>query len=142
MTIDLTRTDISATAVMAVYEHNGLSSTYGDPYTGFQWADIKDLTIAGWYDYQRSPEGGWDAWGTSFDANHGLALIWGDTANSSNAYGSAEREIRNVVVSFEGTDYAGTFANATVPEPSTMVVWSLLGLATASFGAWRRKRAV
>lgn len=30
MTIDLTRTDISATAVMAVYEHNGLSTVFGD----------------------------------------------------------------------------------------------------------------
>ena len=61
MTIDLTRADISTTAVMAVYEHNGLSTTYGDPYTGFQWPDIKNLTIAGWYDYQRSPTDGWGA---------------------------------------------------------------------------------
>jgi hypothetical protein len=139
MTIDLTRTDISTTATMAIYEHNGLSTVYGDPYTGFQWNDIKDLTIAGMYDYQRSPTDGWDAWGSSFDANHGLALIWGDTANSNNSYGSAEREIRNVVVSFDGVAYNGTFKDATVPEPATIVVWSLLGL--AGYGLWRRNRA-
>ena len=141
MTIDLTRTDISTTATMAIYEHNGLSTVYGDPYTGFQWNDIKDLTIAGWYDYQRSPQGGWDVWGTSFDANHGLALIWGDTANSSNSYGSQEREIRNVVVSFGGVTYTGEFANATVPEPATLVIWSLLGSVGVSIGWWRRRKA-
>jgi len=137
MTLDLTRSDISTTATMAIYEHNGLSTTYGDPFTGFQWNDIKDLTIAGWYDYQRSPEGGWAAWGTCFDANHGLALIWGDTANSSNAYGSQEREIRNVTLSFGGTDYTGTFANATVPEPASII--ALLGGLTGLIGLRRRK---
>lgn len=128
MTIDLTRTDISTTATMAVYEHNGLSSVYGDPYTGFQWNDIKDLTIAGWYDYQRSPEGGWDIWGTSFDDSHGLALIWGDTVNSNNSYGTQAREIRNVNVSFGGTDYIGTFENAQIPEPMTLALLGLGGL--------------
>ncbi|HUU91768.1 MAG TPA: PEP-CTERM sorting domain-containing protein [Phycisphaerae bacterium] len=120
MTIDLTRGDIPSDAKMAIYEHDGLSSDYTYPYTTFQWDEIKNLTIAGWYDYQRSPTGGWDAWGTSFDANHGLALIWGDTANSNNIYGSQTREIRNVVVTFGGDDYIGTFNDATVPEPVTM----------------------
>jgi hypothetical protein len=141
MTIDLTRTNISPTATMAIYEHNGLSTVYGDPYTGFQWADIKDLTIAGWYDYQRSPTGGWDAWGTSFDVTHGVALIWGDTANSNNAYGTQEREIREVVLSFGGVAYEGTFKDATVPEPATFLVWGLLGMVAAGFGVWRRRRA-
>ncbi len=137
MTIDLTRGDISTTAVMAVYEHNGLSTVYGDPYTGFQWPDIKDLTIAGWYDYQRSPTGGWDAWGTSFDVNHGLALIWGDTVNSNNSYGSQTREIRNVVVTFGGTAYNGTFEDGTVPEPLTMAG---LALGIGSLATYLRKR--
>ena len=30
---------------------------------------------------------------------------------------------------------------ATVPEPATIIVWSLLGLTAAGFGLWRRKRA-
>jgi len=139
MTIDLTA-NISTTATMAVYEHNGLSAVYGDPYTGFQWDDIKDLTIAGWYDYQRSPEGGWDAWGTSFDANHGLALIWGDTVNSNNSYGSQQREIRDVIVSFGGVDYMGEFANATVPEPASLIIWSLLGVGCMGVAGVRRRR--
>jgi len=140
MTIDLTRTDISATASMAIYEHNGLSDDYVYPYTTFQWGDIKDLTIAGWYDYQRSPTGGWDAWGTSFDATHGLALIWGDTANSSNAYGSQTREIRDVTVSFGGTTYGGTFADATVPEPVTMA-GLMLGIGGLVGYARKRRKA-
>lgn len=146
MTIDLTRTDISPTATMAIYEHNGLSTVYGDPYTGFQWSDIKDLTIAGCYDYQRSPTNGWSYWGEMFDQiniagnatvvnGYGLALIWGDTVNSNNSYGSQEREIRNVVVSFGGTDYTGTFENAQLPEPATIC---LLGLGV--FGLINRKR--
>jgi hypothetical protein len=137
MTIDLTRSDIPSASTMAIYEHNGLSPVYGDPYTGFQWADIKDLTIAGWYDYQRSPTGGWDGWGTSFDSTHGVALIWGDTANSSNSYGSQEREIRNVAVSFAGAEYNAEFVSAQVPEPLTMLG---LCLGLGGVGAYIRKR--
>ncbi len=138
MTVDLTRTDISQTANMAIYEHNGLSNNYVSPFTTFQWGEIKDLTIAGWYDYQRSPTGGWDAWGTNFDADDGLALIWGDTVNSNNSYGLQQREIRNVAVSFGGTTYDATFANSTVPEPGSLLVMcsGLIGLA----GCMMRKR--
>jgi hypothetical protein len=138
MTLDLTRSDISTTATMAIYEHNGLSTTYGDPFTGFQWTDIKDLTIAGMYSYQRSPTGGWGAWGTSFDGSHGLALIWGDTVNSNNSYGSQTREIRDVNVSFGGRDFSGEFADATVPEPSTMVL--LVGVGLIGLGVRRLRR--
>lgn len=140
MTIDLTRTDISTTDKMAIYEHNGLSSTYTYPYTKFLWNDIKDLTIAGWYDYQRSPEQGWDAWGTCFDEDHGIALIWGDTVNSKNSYGSSAREIQNVSLSFGGDTYAGTFQTAQVPEPAVVV--NLLGLLVVGGAiAARRYRA-
>ena len=30
---------------------------------------------------------------------------------------------------------------AAVPEPATILVWSLLGLAAAGFGVWRQKQA-
>ena len=38
-----------------------------------------------------------------------------------------------------GSDYR--LGEAVVPEPATIVVWSLLGLTVAGFGLWRRKRA-
>ena len=66
MTIDLTDPTISDAATVAVYEHNGLTDQYGDPFTTMTWGGatgIKHLTIAGMYDYQRSPTDGWDAWG-------------------------------------------------------------------------------
>ena len=142
MTIDLTRTSIANTTNVAVYEHNGLAANKVEPFTTMQWGDIKDLTIAGMYDYQRSPTGGWGAWGTMFSQinqagsstvvnGDGLALIWGDTANSNDSYGSAQREIRNVTVSFGGTDYAGTFANATVPEPMSIML-GIMGLGSVT----------
>jgi hypothetical protein len=148
MTIDLTRSDISTSAIMAIYEHNGLSTVYGDPYTGFQWNDIKDLTIAGMYDYQRSPALGWAQWGTMLTPvntagnativnSYGVALIWGDTVGND-TYTQQQREIRNVNLTFDGTDYTGTFRNAQVPEPGTLMLlgFGLIGVAVAG----RRKR--
>lgn len=37
--------------------------------------------------------------------------------------------------------YVGDAAASPVPEPATIIVWSLLGLVAAGFGTWRRKRA-
>ena len=136
MTLDLTKTTISDTARVAVYEHNGLCDEYGVPYTNMTWGDIKNFTIAGMYDYQRSPEGGWDEWGTSFDSTNGLALIWGDTVNSNNSYGSQEREIRNVVLTIGDTNYTGTFVSAQVPVPGAVI----LGSIGAGLVGWMRRR--
>jgi len=138
MTLDLTLSTIPDAAAVAVYEHNGLSNEYGVPFTTMTWGDIKNFTIAGMYDYQRSPTDGWDAWGTCFDANHGLALIWGDTANSNNSYGSQTREIRDVVVTFGNEVYTGTFKDATVPEPVTMA-GLVLGIGSLATYLRRRK---
>jgi hypothetical protein len=35
----------------------------------------------------------------------------------------------------------GSGVGPSTPEPTTFVVWGLLGLVTAGYGAWRRKRA-
>jgi len=126
MTIDLTRTDILDTTTVAVYEHNGFVDEYGDPFTTMTWGDIKNYTIAGMYDYQRSPTHGWNQWGTMFDEinqagvstltnGYGLALIWGDTVGND-AYALNQVSMRNVQVSFAGIDYAGTFADAQISD--------------------------
>lgn len=129
MTIDLTQdaTAIPLSTPVAVYEHNGFTNEFGEPFTTMTWGDIKGYTIAGMYDYQRSPAGGWSKWSrTMFDPinaagvssvinGYGLALIWGDTVGNV-AYTTQQRHIRNVRVSFDGVDYQGTFANAQAPH--------------------------
>lgn len=148
MTLDLTRTSIPDAASCAVFEHNGLSDEYGVPFTSMTWANIKNLTIAGMYDFQRSPAMGWGRWGSQFSQvntagnpaivnSYGLALIWGDTVGNV-AYTNQQREIRNVAVTFGGTTYDGTFANAAVPEPSSLIA---LAGGLGSLLALRRRRA-
>lgn len=138
ITMDLTRSSILDTTNCAVYEHNGLAADKIEPFTTMQWGDIKDLTIAGMYDYQRSPALGWGYWGSMFDEinqagnativnGYGLALIWGDTVGNT-TYTTQQREIRNVVVSFGGTDYSGTFQSVQTPEPATMALLAIGGI--------------
>lgn len=148
MTVDLTSTSIPDSTTVAIYEHNGFCDEYGNPYTTMTWGDIKDLQIAGMYNYQRSPALGWDSWGSMFSQinaagsstivnGYGMALIWGDTVGSD-TYTQQQREIRNVVVTSGGTEYTGTFMNSQVPEPSAIMV--LVG-GLGSLLALRRRMA-
>ena len=148
MTIDLTDTSIPDATSVAVYEHNGLTDQYGDPFTTMTWGGatgIKHLTIAGMYDYQRGPTNGWEYWGTMFSPlntagnatvvnGYGLALIRGDTVGGAGH--TDPREIRNVVVSFGGTDYVGTFESAQVPVPGAF----LLGAMGLGMVGWMKRR--
>ena len=126
ITLDLTKTSIADSTAVAIYEHNGFTDVYGNPYTTMTWGDIKEYTIAGMYDYQRSPAHGWSKWGKMFDPiniagedavvnGYGLALIWGDTVGNT-AYATQQRQIRNVQVSFDTVDYLGTFADAQIRD--------------------------
>lgn len=145
ITIDMTNPGIG-TGDFAVYEHNGLAGLAPNAsYTLMSWADIKDLTIAGMYDFQRSPTLGWGHWGTMFNQvnmagsasivnGYGLALIRGDTVGGVGH--TDPREIRNVTVSFGGVDYTGTFENGQLPEPATM---SVLALGAVGLMCRRRK---
>lgn len=127
MTVDLTSPSIPDSTVVAVYEHNGFTNVYGDPFTTMTWGDIKNYTIAGMYDYQRSPALGWGAWGEAFsDMNiagnptltngYGIALIWGDTVGNT-TYATQTRMVRDPVITFDSADYVGLFEDAQI-EPN------------------------
>lgn len=148
-------TTIADSASVAVYEHNGFSNELDEPYTSIDWSVLKDFEIAGFYDYQRTPEGGFEAWGetlwtdiTNVDDpgdttlnEYGITLNWGDTVggmlgdgsgeigiDAERAYGQAGRMIRNYDISVGATSYDMTFAAGVVPEPATMCLFGLGGL--------------
>jgi len=131
-------TSLSDTDSVAVYEHNGLDPSKVEPYTTMQWGDIKDLTIAGFYDYQRTPQGGFEVWndtlwtditnvgdpGDTTLNEYGITLNWGDTVGGTSVdgcgeigddadrpYGQAGRQIRDYQITVgEGpTVYDMTF---------------------------------
>lgn len=124
--LDLTDPDIPDGTSVAVYEHNGLVDQYGDPYTDMTWGGddgIKHLTLAGPYDYQRSPTNGWEAWGTMFNPiieagteevtnEYGIALIWGDTVGGTKRWNEHSAEIKNVYVTVDDKVYLGEFESA------------------------------
>lgn len=141
-------------------EYNGGVST-DRPF----WDDIKDWTIAGFYDYQRTPEGGFEAWNKTLWTDvtnvgvvddtlneYGIALNWGDTvgglhqdgdgeigADANRAYGQAGRLIKNYQLTVDGTAYTMTFEAGVVPEPGTLALLAFAGL-TALGAAWFRRR--
>jgi hypothetical protein len=93
-----------------------------------------DLTLHGSSDvsttYTYGHRNWWDGWsgwsgGELENGSYLIAQLWIDTGNT----GSLVRANYDIT-------------GASVPEPGTMIIWSLLGLTATGFGRWRRKRAV
>ena len=133
--------------------------------TSLKWSDIKDWTIAGFYDEQFTPTGGWGAWGQTLwgDLNeagddtiynkYGISLVWGDTVGSmygdydnsyvgsvaEQSYGYKVKMIDNLVVGVGCETYDITFVadtcGAVVPAPGAVL---LAGFGTALIGRIRR----
>lgn len=161
-------TSLLDTASVAIYEHNGFVDEYGDPYTPVAWGEVKEFTIAGFYDYQRTPEGGFEAWnetlwtditnvadsGDTTLNEYGITLNWGDTVggmyedgngeigdDANRPYGQAGRLINDYSVTVGATTYDMSFEAGVVPEPGTLALLTLGGL-TALTAAWIRRRRV
>ena len=158
-------TSFADTDTVAVYEHNGFSNEQLEPYTNIDWGVLKNFTLAGFYDYQRTPEGGFEAWnqtlwtdvtnvadpGDTTLNEYGITINWGDTVGglyadgsgeigsaADRAYGQAGRMIANYQITVGGTCYDMDFAAGTVvPEPSTIMLL-VLGLASLLVGRTRK----
>jgi hypothetical protein len=98
------------------------------------WSDISDWTLLGVGETRLQSSGvGGENGVARAPLTDSLAIMWGDSA--ANYLGT--RDIFGVsVVGTNGETYvAGT------PEPATMVIWSLLGLAGVGYGLRRRKQS-
>lgn len=70
MTINMDLTDsalVDTLGGFAMYEHNGFTNDFSQPFTYMQWGGIKNYKLAGFYDYQRNPAYGWSSWGSVWD---------------------------------------------------------------------------
>ena len=156
-------TSIADAASVAVYEHNGFSNEYNEPYTSFDWSVLKNFTIAGFYDYQRTPEGGFESWSTMWSDitnvtdpmtdttlnEYGITLNWGDTVGGTSvdgsgeiglaadrAYGQAGRLIKDYDLTVGGTAYDMSFEATQVPVPGAV----LLGAMGLGMVGWMKRR--
>lgn len=152
------------TATVAVYEHNGFVNEQLEPYTPVNWGNLKNFTLAGFYDYQRTPQGGFEAWnqtlwtditnvanpGDTTLNQFGITINWGDTVGGCNAdcsgeigveadraYAQAGRMIANYQITVGETAYDMNFEAGTVPEPTTMTLFAF-GMVCLLLGRTRK----
>jgi len=68
MTMDLSSPALNdSLGGFAIYEHNGFTNDFSQPFTYMQWGGIKNYKLAGFSDYQRNPATGWGNWGGAWD---------------------------------------------------------------------------
>ena len=166
-TLDCTAFVDDGTDNIAIYEHNGFVDDYAQPFTKVGWDEIKDFTLAGFYDYQRTPQGGFEAWGQTLWTDvtnvadpgdttlneYGITVNWGDTVGgmyedgsgeiggaANRAYGQAGRLIRGLEITVGATTYEMGFEPGVVPEPSTLVLLIAAGFGALGY-AWRFRRS-
>ena len=162
------------------------SSTYGAIYessdtgvlldgkinrTSVTWADIKDWTVAGFYDKMNYPDEGWSAWGeelwgevnqagtdgtgAAYDIvnKYGLLLFWGDSAGSTPGDGDENSDptrpqgqysklIKDLEVVVSGGDtYDITFEADSVSNVPEPATLALLGFGLLSFVGITRRKS-
>ena len=50
------------------------------------------------------------------------------------------QSLASTLTKYDRFDLDNVSVSAIIPEPATIIVWSLLGMATAGYGLWRRRR--
>ena len=68
---------------------------------------------------------------TAFEPDGKLRVFFGGYSDDLQNTGPDNYEVSGVM----------ELTAAAVPEPTTMIVWGLLGVVAAGYGVWRRKRA-
>jgi len=67
----------------------------------------------------------------TLDSDGKLRVFFGGYKDDEQGMGPGNYEVSGVM----------TLTATPIPEPATIIVWSLLGMAAVAFGIWRRKRA-
>jgi hypothetical protein len=93
----------------------------------FVWVSGEPVTYTNWGQYEPNNSGGGEDWAHIFPSTDNRFPHWNDAPNSADAFGFVFNGVVEVA--------------SQVPEPATLIVWSLLGGLGIVFGVWRRRKA-